>query len=335
MNVKSTFQRRRAGRWQVLCGALLLDALLRDPPNRLHPVAWLGSGIAAARGWVSRWPGYAGSRVVQFGAGLTVLAGGATVAALAGWSAQWLVRRGFAGRWSPLGWLLEAWLLQLLLSLRGLTAAAAEVETALQRTDLPEARRLLSWHLVSRDTSELSASEVAAAAIESVAENASDSVVAPLSAYALAGLPGALLYRFVNTADAMLGYRDPAREWLGKAPARTDDLLNWLPARLTALLVILAARTAQADGVDARAAQRTWRRDHAQTDSPNAGHPMSAMAGALSVQLTKRGQYTLGAEHPHPGAKDIGRANRLVRRACMSAALLLSAVALLRSALRH
>lgn len=319
-----------SGRWQVLWGALILDVLLPEPPNRWHPVAWVGSGIAAARRWVETWPGQAHSRVVQFLGGVAILAGGAAVAGCAGRGVQHLGRR-LSGRWAPAGWLVEAWMLHLLLSLRGLTGAAHEVETALRRSDLPAARRLLGWHLVSRDTSELSASEVAAAAIESVAENASDSVVAPLLAYAVAGLPGALIYRFVNTADAMLGYRDPAREWLGKAPARADDLLNWLPARLTALLLVAAARL---HGAGAAGAWRTWRRDHGRTASPNAGHPMSAMAGALSVRLAKRAHYTLGREYAAPTAADIGRANRLARGACVLAALLLGICALLRARLR-
>lgn len=111
------------------------------------------------------------------------------------------------------------------------------MQTAPERDDLAEARRLLSWHLVSRPTADLSADEVAAAAIESLAENLSDSLVAPALAYLLGGLPGMAIYRLVNTADAMWGYRNTRYKRLGKAAARLDDALNLLPARLTAALL--------------------------------------------------------------------------------------------------
>jgi adenosylcobinamide-phosphate synthase len=219
----------------------------------------------------------------------------------------------------PLAWLLEAAALKSAFSLRGLTNAAGEVQAALAHDDLPKARRLVAWHLVSRDTAALDASQVAAAAIESVAENASDGVVAPLFYYALGGLPLALAYRFVNTADAMLGYRDEAHEWLGKFPARLDDALNWLPARLTALLIFVTAGVA---GEDPAASWRIWRRDAHETASPNAGHPMSAMAGALGVVLEKPGHYRLGSGQRLPRGEDLGRAVKIVQGVTLFAVVL-------------
>jgi adenosylcobinamide-phosphate synthase len=145
--------------------------------------------------------------------------------------------------------------------------------------------------------------------VESVAENTSDGIVAPLFFYALGGLPAALAYRFINTADAMLGYRDAVHLWLGKVPARVDDLVNLVPARLTAALLVLASSLL---GEEARQAWTVWRRQAGQTASPNAGQPMSAMAGALRVELEKVGHYRLGADQPLPGARDIARAIRLV-----------------------
>jgi adenosylcobinamide-phosphate synthase len=210
---------------------------------------------------------------------------------------------------APLGWLAEAGLLKMMFSLGGLAGAAGEVETALEAEDLPKARRLVHWHLVSRDTSALGESQVVAATIESVAENTSDGVVAPLFYYALSGLPGALAYRFINTNDAMLGYRDITYEWLGKIPARLDDLANLLPARITAGLITLAAALV---GEDAARAWRAWRRDAGKTASPNAGHPMSAMAGALGVELEKVGHYQLGTGGRPPARGDIKRAVRLI-----------------------
>jgi adenosylcobinamide-phosphate synthase len=204
-------------------------------------------------------------------------------------------------------------LLKMLFSLSGLIKAAHQIQCALERRDLDEARRLVGWHLVSRDTSRLSDAYVAAATIESVAENACDGVIAPLWYYALGGLPGALTYRFVSTCDSMWGYRNMEYEWLGKVAARLDDLLNLLPARLTATLIVVAALFL---GENARTAWCIWRRDAAITASPNAGHPMSAMAGALGVELEKIGHYRLGQGLRHPRAQDIRRATRLTTVCC-------------------
>jgi adenosylcobinamide-phosphate synthase len=225
-----------------------------------------------------------------------------------------------------LGLLSEAYILKTAIGLRGLSLAGEEVQRALEAGDLPEARRLLSWHLVSRDTSQLSAAQVAGATVESVAENASDGVLAPLFYYALGGLPAALAYRYSNTGDAMLGYHDAEREWLGKSPARWDDLLNLIPARLTALLLIALSPLVGADRARALA---IWRRDARTTASPNAGHPMSAMAGALGVALEKVGHYHLGAGQAAPTTGDIRRSVRLVKLAAVAGAGLLALVTML------
>jgi len=253
--------------------ALLLDLALGDPPNRFHPTAWMGSLIA----FLGRFRPHKHSAAEFLYGGLLTVIGLALVGGI-GLALTWA----FSRLPLPLNWLLTALILKTTFSLRGLDRAAGEVQTALESDNLSEARRLLSWHLVSRDTSQLSAGQVAAAAIESVAENASDSLVAPLFFYALGGLPLALAYRFANTADAMLGYHDPDREWFGKIPARLDDVLNFIPARLTGLLLICAAAIS---GASTRNAWKITWRDARLTASPNAGVPMSAMAGALSVEL--------------------------------------------------
>jgi adenosylcobinamide-phosphate synthase len=141
-----------------------------------------------------------------------------------------------------------------------------------------------------------------------VAENSSDGIIAPLFYYAIGGLPAALAYRFINTADAMLGYRDAAHEWLGKVPARLDDVVNLLPARLSAILIVLAAIPLGDCGL----ACRTWWQDARRTESPNAGHPMSSMAGALNIELEKMGYYRLGAGYKFAAVEDIPRAIRIL-----------------------
>lgn len=291
--------------------ALVLDTLLGDPPNRIHPTAWMGSGIA----WAQHHAPPLGHHRAQFVYGALVAGGGALSVAAVGWLSTCWLRR--------LPWWLavlgEAALLKLALALRGLERAADAVYQPLAAADLPTARQQLRWHLVSRDTALLTSAQVAAATIESVAENASDSVIAPLWFYAVGGLPAALAYRFLNTADAMLGYRDPAREWLGKAAARLDDGLNLLPARLTALLLIV---TTWLGGGDSQRAWVIWRRDAHLTASPNAGHPMSAMAGALGVELEKVDHYRLGAGQRPPTPANIQQSVRLLRQSVLLAAML-------------
>lgn len=278
--------------------ALATDLVFGEPPGAVHPTVAMGRWIGMARRRRrARGP------LASLAEGALWCAAGASACALAGVAAD----RGIAGL--PLRSVARGAALKPALSLRGLLTAGREVEDALRRGDLPEARRLLSWHLVSRDTSQLAASEVAGAAIESLAENLGDGVVAPLLAFRAGGLGAAYLHRFANTADAMLGYRTPELEWFGKAPARADDLLNWIPARVSALLIVLAAPLG---GGDPRAALRTALRDASATSSPNAGWPMAAMAGALGVRLDKRGVYVLNAGGRPPAADDLRRARRIV-----------------------
>ena len=275
---------------KVLLLAILLDLFIGDPPNRWHPVAWMGQFISKLR---KRAP-----QTGKFLYGGWITAGGGL---LVWWLSTFALR--LCQRLpAPLDTMAQAWMLKTTFSIRGLDNAAREVEIALQNNDITEARRILSWHLVSRDTSELDASQVSAAAIESVAENTSDGIIAPLFWYKLGGLSGAMTYRYLQTCDSILGYRDEEREWLGKIPARTDDLLNLIPARLTALLFV-ACRLC---------AWKIWRRDANVTASPNAGHPMSAMAGALDVELEKVDHYTLNAGARPPQVNDIRQSRNLM-----------------------
>ncbi len=289
--------------------SLLLDHLLGDPPNRFHPTAWMGSFI----GWLMHFRPR-GNHCVEFMFGIFILFVGLGLTILIGLMISFVAS--LLPVWA--GILLTTLILKLTISLHGLDSAAGEVQSALEAENLPEARRLLSWNLVSRNTSQLDGSKVAAAAIESVAENASDGIIAPLFFFAIGGLPAALAYRFINTADSMIGYHDEEHEWLGKAPARLDDLLNFIPARLTGLFIILAAPFC---GANMLQAWNTLRCDSRQTASPNAGIPMSAMAGALGVELEKINHYTLGKGLRSPSPADLGRARRILYFAVGFAAL--------------
>lgn len=293
----------------VLAAALGLDLAFGEPPAALHPVVWFGKLVALLERRAAR------------GTPAAALASGAALTALsltAVWGAARAAEGVLAGAPTIPALLAEAWLLKTMLSRRALAEAALAVQKALSRDDLAAARAGLR-SLVSRDAAALDASLVAAAAVESVAENANDALVAPALAYLAFGLPGAAVYRGVNTLDAMLGYHG-AFEWLGKPAARLDDLANLLPARLTAGLFVLAAVPAGRAGPAALTAQR----DHRLTASPNAGWPMAAMAGALGVALEKRGHYRLGKAGRSPQAGDIGSAVLLLRRVALQLLVLVA-----------
>jgi adenosylcobinamide-phosphate synthase len=287
-----------------MAGAILLDLVVGDPPTRWHPVAWLGGVINRLERAVPT-----GRRVLRLGYGLAVvqlLVGGSALAGS-------LLARAVEGWPHPLRVASLAAMLKLSFSLRNLAASTERIALQLEAGQLVEARSGLRA-LVSRPTDQLDTAQAASAAIESVAENLSDSLVAPLLYYALFGLPGALAYRAANTLDAMIGYHGEYEE-LGKAAARLDDVLNLLPARLSAVLLVTAAWLGFGDG---RRGWSTLRLDHAQTQSPNAGWPMSAAAGALKVRLRKTGHYELGKSFADPAPKDIRRA---VRLCCAAGAL--------------
>lgn len=278
--------------------ALALDVSCGEPPNRFHPVAWFGSAAAKV------------VRVVSGRKPLLELAAGALIALGLPALATGLVLA-LVGQLRPWPWVelaISALLLKTTFAFRALGQAAGAVQRALNRDDLASARVALG-SLCSRDGAQLDAPLVAAGAVESVAENASDSVLAPLFYYALFGLPGAVFYRAVNTLDAMIGYRGKY-EYLGKTAARLDDLLNLVPARLTMLFLFLAGALR---GRNVAHAFRVFRRDRRQTSSPNAGWPMAAMAGLLGVELEKRGEYRLGQGGAQPGAATIDEAWRITR----------------------
>ncbi len=282
--------------------AYVIDMLIGDPPNRWHPVAAMGSVIrwAAAHAPASR----CNHRFV-YGIILTLF--GAAIFAL---PVVWLASLHFPIPWIVV--LIQGLLLKAVFSLRGLLRSGNEVEQALRAGDLIEARRLVGWHLVSRETNGLSSGQVASAAIESLAENLGDSIMAPWLAFAVGGAPLAWAYRFVNTADAMIGYHDPAHEYLGKFAAKLDDVLNLIPSRLAGLLLVVSAPIVRGS---LRNAWRTMLAFHDCTSSPNAGWPMSAAAGALGIVLEKTDCYRLEGGGREPAAEDISRACRLVNAA--------------------
>ncbi|WP_426148178.1 adenosylcobinamide-phosphate synthase CbiB [Polaromonas sp. DSR2-3-2] len=299
--------------------ALWIDRCWGEPPLAVHPVVWIGHYLKACGNFTVRCPP---ALAFLLGA-LAWVAGALLVGALA-WALQalalWQLAR-FIAQPQPAGALAAAalvaamaWLLKAMLSWRMLTDEVGAVEAAL-RQSLPAGRERLSW-LVSRDTANLSESQVRESAIETLAENLNDSVVAPIFWFVLLGLPGAAIYRFANTADAMWGYRGTYRgqhwEWAGKWAARADDALSWLPARLTAGLLM---------GVTGQVQFGALRREAARTPSPNSGWPMAAMAMALGVSLGKPGVYTLNATGCAPRAGDVPLAQKYASKLVLALVL--------------
>ncbi|MCX5999486.1 MAG: cobalamin biosynthesis protein [Chloroflexi bacterium] len=264
----------------ILLIALALDLVFGEFPNPVHPVYWVGQIIslelklAPRRG---RWG------PLLFGAAMVLV----TVAVLAA-GTYFLLN--FLSSWNTAAYVVvSGLLLKATFSIKGLRRAALKVKRALEDSDAVRARLELRA-LVSRDTSQLDEPLMISATIESVAENAGDSFVAPLLYFLVLGVPGAVAYRVANTFDAMIGYHGEY-EYLGKVAARLDDVLSFIPARLSALLIVAAASLRRRNG------KRAWRlmlRDHGRTESPNAGWPMSAMAGALGTRLEKVGYYQIG-----------------------------------------
>ena len=286
--------------------AWLLDARFGEPPDAWHPVAWLGRVLGPLGRRLCAWP----APTALLGGAAAWLGLGALLAVGASLLQGWLGRLPW---W--LGVPAGALLIKPCFAWRMLRDEVAGVERGLGES--LQAGRERVARLASRDVHALGPCEVRETAIETLAENLNDSVVAPLLWFALAGLPGAVVYRFANTADAMWGYRG-RYEWAGKFAARADDLLSWLPARLSALLLAPAPR-----------AWPRLLRLAASTPSPNGGWPMGAMALKLGVRLRKPGVYALNAQAPSPTSLHTARALRVAGRAAwmgMLAAVLACAV---------
>ncbi len=285
--------------------ALLIDRWCGEPPARIHPVVWMGYYLKrAGRGLPDHGP-----RTALFLGTAYWLAGAALVAAV----------YGFAGAGSAKlpPWLeivLTAVLLKPLFALRLLLSEVGAVESSLMQS--VECGRARLAHIVSRDTTNLDSGEIRESSLESLAENLSDSVIAPLFWFALFGLPGAAVYRFANTADAMWGYRG-RWEWAGKFAARADDLLNLIPARVTAIGLLLV-------GPNRMPLLRRLPDEAARTASPNSGWPMGALALSLNVRLRKPQVYALNGNGSAPSAADTSTALRRAEATAWIVAALLA-----------
>ena len=302
-----------------LFGAAALDLILGDPRRWPHPVRWIGFVIARSEkalrppARAPRWE-RAGGIVLALGLPTAVYFFTDAIIHLSG-------MEGALFRSAAVGYLAYT-----TLAMRSLRDAAMAVVFHLENADLPSARKALS-EIVSRETESLSEAEVIRGTIESVAENSSDGVGAPLFYLILGGGPLAMAYKTISTLDSMVGYRNDRYRFFGWASARLDDLANYLPARLTALLISLAAVFVGSSPV---AVLKSVFRDGRKDDSPNSGMPEAAVAGALRIQLGGSARYfgeviekpTLGEPTEKLTVDHIRRAIRLIY---IAMALLLAA----------
>ena len=295
--------------WAVV-GGFVLDALFGDPAWLPHPVVFMGRAIARLEGFLRpRLPKTPKGEVL----GGAIVAFCLPVGTLLFTGA---VCRGAARLHPLLGLAIQMFWCAQALAARGLVQESTNVYKELTKPDLPAARRAVS-RIVGRDTAALTAEGVTKAAVETVAENASDGVIAPLFYMLLGGAPLALTYKAINTMDSMLGYKNEKYLYFGRVPAKLDDAANYLPSRLAGLLWVAAAALT---GSSAKGAWKIWRRDRRRHASPNSAQTESACAGALGVHLAGPayyfGQYypklTIGDALRPIEPEDILRANRMM-----------------------
>ena len=302
----------------ALVVALLIDHCLGEPRARWHPVVWMGNCLDWVASKLQPNPSPVVRDLASFWLAAAYWSAGAATIFIVTSALQWAILQ----LPRALAALLMGVALKPLLALAMLRSEVQAVEDALAQS-LDAGRKRLSW-LVSRDTSALTETEVRESAIESLAENLNDSVVAPIFWFAILGLPGAAVYRFANTADAMWGYRGLRGgvnwEWAGKWAARADDALSWLPARITALLLALVV-----GGLNVKALVLEARK----TPSPNSGWPMTAMALALGISLRKPGVYLLNPTGRLPTPSDTALAQKYALKGAIASVLSAQAAILL------
>jgi len=305
----------------ALIVGFILDQLLGDPHAWPHPVRLIGGLITGAEKCLRKVfpPGKCGERMaggalVLIVVGAALLVSGAVVLAAG--------RLPWAGRV-----IIGGWICYRMLAVRSLKDETLKVSAALERGSLADARSALSM-IVGRDTAVLDEKGIIKAAVETVAENASDGCIAPMLYMAAFGIVGICVYKAVNTMDSMVGYKNERYRFFGTVAARLDDLLNFIPSRICALLLIAACGGQE---YSRAGAWKIWRRDHARHASPNSAQGESAVAGALGLQLGGDAVYfgkpvhkpTIGDALREPEREDIRRAIRLMERASVAALVLL------------
>ena len=266
--------------------ALVLDLIFGDPKNRYHPTAWIGGLIAKltplGQNQNQKLEKMGGIFVVTIPIGIVVSLLLILDLGISLISADWITL--------VVSVLMGALLLKTTIAIKGMERYALAVVESLEMNNLDSARDNLSM-IVKRNTSNLDKNHVISGVLESVSENTVDGITGPLFYYAIFGLPGAFVYRIINTADSMIGYKTEIFKNLGWFAATCDTILNYIPSRLTGLIMIISAAILQNNWKES---YKIMIRDGKKTESPNAGYPMAALAGALGTKFEKVNHYKLG-----------------------------------------
>lgn len=261
----------------IAWAAFFLDCVLGDPRSPWHPVILLGRAISFLEKCLLR-PKQSDRQKLWAGTVLVICLLGSTYLII--WGIFYLLQR-YLGNYPQLASFAAALLLSATISPRSLAEAGQEIYHYLVQGDLAKARFKVGW-IVGRDTENLDAANITRATVETIAENIVDGIISPLFYFFIGGLPLAMLYRAVNTMDSMIGYKNDTYLYFGRAAARLDDVLNFIPARLTGVLLVAMAFLWR---LDFRGSWKMLRRDAKKHPSPNGGYPEAAVAGALGIRL--------------------------------------------------
>ncbi|CAE6493059.1 MAG: cobalamin biosynthesis protein [Candidatus Nitrosotenuis sp.] len=286
----------------VVAGAILLDLAFGDPKNKYHPTAWIGTLIASAV------PAAKKMKSERLGGALVTMAIVSIVALLV-ISYEYVVRSLDGVIAVLITTLFGAILLKTTIAIRGLEIHGRQVMNLLSQGDIHGARCSLAM-LVKRNTKDLDEHHIASGVLETTSENIVDGITGPLFYYALFGLAGTFVYRTVNTIDSMIGYKDAIFKNMGWFGANCDKVLNFIPSRITGYVMVLAAALV---GADWKGSLVTLKKDGKKTESPNAGYPMAAMAGALGTKFEKVDHYILGDGTSEINMKQFEIAIRMVK----------------------
>lgn len=306
----------------AFAAGFILDLIFGDPRWLYHPVCFIGNTIAFLEKKIRKiFPKTEKGEL--FGGALEVL-----LICLFSWGIPFLILYGVRQVCLPVAFLLETFWCYQLLATKSLKTESMKVYEALKTKSLSDARYAVSM-IVGRDTQELSEMGVTKAAVETIAENASDGIIAPMFYMALGGVPLMFLYKGINTMDSMLGYKNEKYLYFGRTAAKLDDVVNYIPARISGWLMALSSVFA---GLDVKNAVKIYRRDRRNHASPNSAQTEAAMAGALRVQLAGNAYYfgklyekpTIGDDLRPVEVEDIKRANRLLYATACSGAVLFS-----------
>ncbi len=270
----------------IVFSALAIDLMFGDPKNKFHPTAWVGIIVARLVPFAKNQNQ---TREKIGGIILTVSVASLVAGLLV--SYDYVMKNASGVVLTVVAILLGSLLLKTTIAIKGLEKHGSLVMESISRNNLEEARSRLSM-LVKRNTRDLGRNHVVSATLESISENIVDGITGPMFYFGLFGLPGAFVYRTVNTIDSMIGYKTAMFRNVGWFGANCDKVLNYLPARITGLVMVLAAVLVRADW---KSSLVIMRRDGKKTESPNAGYPMAAMAGALGTKFEKINHYTLGS----------------------------------------